>query len=279
MSVVMSNVSVTFGTLRGAVPALADVSLQIDEPGIVGVVGRNRAGKTTLMRVLAGYEPRYAGEVTVCGRQAPRAMADSVLAGDRWPGAGGVSLRSLAAQLSLVHPGFDTARFDELLGRFGCDPRGKASSRGSTSAALAALALATRAPLTMLDEPTLGMDAPSRRTLTEVLIEEQLEEPRIILLSTHLIDESADLFERVLVLDAGRVVADADPSELAGAHRRAEGRVEAVVALHPVGRVTRLGNRAEAIVATQPFPDGVRGSTVGLQDVVSALTEQTGAGK
>ncbi|NHB85648.1 ATP-binding cassette domain-containing protein [Tessaracoccus sp. HDW20] len=203
--------------------ALSAVDLTLDGPAIVGLVGRNRAGKSTLLRVLAGWEPRFRGEVSVFGLPPARAFSRTILAGDRWPHAGGQSFRTLARALSRVHSGFDHDRFGELMQRFGVDPGASAQSRGSVSSGLVCLALAARAPLTMLDEPTLGMDAPSRRTLAEVLVEEQLDDPRRFIVSTHLIDELADLFERVIVLEAGRIRADADPSTLTGGYRQVEG--------------------------------------------------------
>jgi ABC-2 type transport system ATP-binding protein len=261
--VVVENLRVTYSSWRGATEALAGVSLTLREPAIVGLVGRNRAGKSTLLRVLAGREPRYSGEATVFGLSAPRAMGRAIVAGDRWPFAAGQTFKTLARHL----------------GRFGVDPRSSVQSRGSVSSGLACLALAARAPLTMLDEPMLGMDAPSRKTIAEIVVEEQADEPRIIVMSTHLIDEVADLFERVLVLEGGRLRADADPSTLVSRYRRVEGSHDEVARLRVVGDLARLGNRAEAIVEAEGLPTAVRAYPVGLQDLVTALTDPSSGGR
>lgn len=272
-AITLTSLNLDYRTLKGAVRALRDIDLSLDGEAIVGLVGRNRAGKSTLMRVLAGWEPRYRGEVEVFGLPPTRAFGRTILAGDRWPHARGQTFHTLSKALARVHFGFDRGRFTELMDRFGVDPRASVQSRGSVSSGLVCLALATRAPLTLLDEPTLGMDAPSRRTLAEVLVEEQFDNPRHFIVSTHLIGELADLFERVIVLEEGRIRADADPSTLTGGFRRVEGPQEAVLALQPVGRVARLGNLAQAIVPAGPLPEALQSRPVGLQDLVTALTE------
>ena len=271
--VTVNGLNVEYRRHSGSVHALRGIKLTLDEPAIVGLVGRNRAGKSTLMRVLAGWEPRFGGAVDVCGRPPTRADGCAVLVGDRWPHSAGQTFGTLATALSHVHAGFDRGRFDELMARFGVDRDRLVQSRGSASSGLVCLALAARAPLTMLDEPTLGMDAPSRRTLAEVIVEEQMENPRLFLVSTHLIDELADLFERVVVLEAGRVRADADPSQLTGGYRLVHGPLDAIEALHPVGGIARLGGQAQAIVPASQLPDTLRPQSVGLQDLVTALTE------
>lgn len=276
--VVVDNLCVTYSSWRGATEALAGVSLALREPAIVGLVGRNRAGKSTLLRVLAGREPRYTGDATVFGQAAPRAMGQAIVAGDRWPFASGQTFKTLARHLGRAYPAFDYGRFEAMMRRFGVDPRSSVQSRGSVSSGLACLALAARAPLTMLDEPMLGMDAPSRKTIAEIVVEEQAESPRIIVVSTHLIDEAADLFERVLVLEGGRLRADADPSTLVSRYRRVEGAHDDVARLRVVGDVARLGNRAEAIVEVGEMPDTVRAYPVGLQDLVTALTDPSPGG-
>lgn len=273
--VTVDALSVDYAKGGRIVHALRDLTLRLDEPSITGLVGRNRAGKSTLLRVLAGWEPRYSGTASVYGAEPTRAFGKAVLAGDRWPYSEGQTFGTLTRALSRVHAGFDQRRFLQLMDRFGVDPRTSTQSRGSVSSGLVCLALAARAPLTMLDEPTLGMDAPSRRIFAETIVEEQLEVPRIMIVSTHLIDESADLFERVIVLEEGVVRADADPSVLVAGFRRVAGALDAVAALETVGPVARLGNHAEAIAHAGSVPDSMRAAPVGLQELVSALTEPT----
>lgn len=261
----LRNISVEYRRLGGAVRALSHVSLELPDQGLVGLLGRNGAGKTTLMRVLAGNEPRCTGTLDVTG--------PVMYAGDRWPHAQDQSLGSLVSHLARVHPGYDKPRAQELLELFGVRPRSRSLSRGQLSAGLAAIALASRAPVTLLDEPTLGLDAPTRTRLAQAIIEEQADHPRLIVLSTHLIDESAELFERVVVLHEGQVAADDDAEQLRTAHVRVEGPASELDGVATIGPVERLGNHATAIVRRDDAPPHLRAHPVRLQELATVLAE------
>jgi ABC-2 type transport system ATP-binding protein len=84
----------------------------------------------------------------------------------------------------------------------------KKLSRGQLSSVAIVLGLASRASVTLLDEPYLGLDVTGRALFHTMLLRDYGEHPRTIVLSTHLIEESAALFDRVVILDRGRVVVD-----------------------------------------------------------------------
>jgi len=92
----------------------------------------------------------------------------------------------------------------------------KALSRGMLSAASSIVGLASRAPLTIFDEPYLGLDAVARSIFYDRLLEDYAEHPRTVILSTHLIDEISRLLEHLLVIDQGRLVLDEDAEALRG---------------------------------------------------------------
>ena len=94
--------------------------------------------------------------------------------------------------------------------------RVKKLSRGQLSAVGVVLGLASRAPLTIFDEPYLGLDAVARQLFYDRLLADYAEHPRTVVLSTHLIDEVSDLLDHVVVLDRGRVVVDEDTDVLRG---------------------------------------------------------------
>jgi len=261
----LRDLSVAYRKFGGSVQALTGVTVDLPGEGIVGLLGRNGAGKTTLLRVLCGHESRYTGTVDVA--------RPAMYAGDRWPHGYDQSLRSLMGHLARVHPAYDKPRALELLEAFGVDPGQRSLSRGQLSAGLASLALASRARVTLLDEPTLGLDAPSRALLAKAIVEEQGDHPRLIVLSTHLIDECADLFERGLVLHEGRLVVDDDAEELRSAHVRVQGPVADLEGLPVVGPIERLGNQATGIVRRDDAPSHLRAVPVRLQELASVLTE------
>ncbi len=266
-------------TLRyGRTIALDAATLTLPTGTIVGLVGRNGAGKTSLLRVLAGLEPGYSGVARVHGLDARhvgrrpglvhldaplRATADQ-------------SLASLLGHLRRARPGFDADAAARWLDAFGVRKRGtlRALSGGQASAARLSLALASRAPLTLLDEPTLGMDAPSRDLTARAIVEEFEAYPRAFVISTHLIDEASPLFERLWLLDAGRVVADDDAEALRERYVRVQGDAETVAALPHLGELDRLGRRASALVKADDAPEdaSLQVAPVTLQQLVGALT-------
>jgi ABC-2 type transport system ATP-binding protein len=94
--------------------------------------------------------------------------------------------------------------------------RMKALSRGMLSVVGAIVGLASRAPLTIFDEPYLGLDAVAKRIFYNRLLEDYAEHPRTVILSTHLIDEVSRMLEHILVIDQGRLVLDEEAEALRG---------------------------------------------------------------
>ena len=274
----LTDLTVTYRSPGHEARALAGVTATVPAGSIVGLVGRNGAGKTTLLRVLAGREPRFTGAASAFGvpvGRLGRTPGLVHLAASPWPAAWDRDVASLARSLERVRPTFDRARALDLLARFGVRPDAhpRRLSTGQASAAQAALALASRAPLTLLDEPHAGLDAPTRDLLTRLVIEEQELHPRTWVISTHLVDETAPLFERVLVLDAGRLTADAEVEELLSRWVRVEADAAALEGVPRLGDLERLGGRARAIVPTDAVPAGpaVRTHPLTLQALAGVL--------
>lgn len=277
-AVTLDAVGVTFGSPGRSVTALDAVTATLPIHGIVGLIGRNGAGKTTLLRVLAGREPRHAGVASVFGVPAGRLGSFPGLvhlSSPVWAHAADQSLHSLATGLQRANRRFDRDRAHDLLTTFGI-PRAASPRRlssGQASAAMVALALASRAPLTLLDEPQTGLDAPTRALLTRLIVEEQSETPRTWVISTHLIDETAPLFERVLVLDAGRLVTDEPVDDLLLRYVRIDADAASIESLPHVGGLERLGSRASAIIPAGVVPPALASRTrpVTLQELSGFL--------
>ncbi|MDN4472943.1 ABC transporter ATP-binding protein [Demequina zhanjiangensis] len=225
------------------VTALADVSFSIDGPGVYGVLGRNGAGKTTLMNLLTGQDfptsgtARLAGLDPATGSHAFGAIA-FIKESQAYPE--GYKGRHVLKAASGIFPRWDDAYAAQLIEDFGAplDRHMKKLSRGQRSAVGAVVALASRAEVTLLDEPYAGLDAVARQLFYDRLLTDFAEHPRVILMSTHLIDEAADLFQRVLVIDKGRLVIDQDADELRGAAVRLVG---------PAAQVDRLVGSREVL--------------------------------
>jgi ABC-2 type transport system ATP-binding protein len=227
--VTVRGVSKRFGKLA----AVDDISLSLREHAIYGLLGRNGAGKTTLLQMITGQTPLSAGEVEVFGERVYD--NDAVLPGicfireaQRYPDAFRVC--HVLGTGKLLFANWDDAYAHELIADFGL-PLGRAVkklSRGMLSALGVVVGLASRAPLTLFDEPYLGLDAVARQMFYDRLLADYNDHPRTIVLSTHLIDEVSDLIEHVLVIDHGRLIIDEDADTLRGQVLRLSGPAEAI---------------------------------------------------
>ena len=239
--------------------ALDDVSLTVEPGTVTGLLGRNGAGKTTLMRIVTGLEFPTSGAVEVFG-QVP-AENDAVLRRmvfvreeQAYPD---IRVGQAVRVASWFYPNWDQELARQLLADFGLPPgrRIRKLSRGMRSAVGITIGLAARAELTLFDEPYAGLDAVARQLFYDRLLADFAGHPRTVVLSTHLIDEAADLLEHVVMLDHGQVVLDAPADDVRGTTVTVSGpatAVEEFVAGRPVWHRQRLGPRA-AVTVTGPF--------------------------
>jgi ABC-2 type transport system ATP-binding protein len=240
---------------RGQV-ALDNVSLAVEPGTVTGLLGRNGAGKTTLMRIVTGLEFPTVGAVRVFG-EAP-AENDAVLRRmvfvreeQAYPD---IRVCHAIRAASWFYPNWSQDLARQLLTDFDLplQRRLRKLSRGMRSAVGIVIGLAARAELTLFDEPYAGLDAVARQLFYDRLLAEIAERPRTVVLSTHLIDEVADLLEHVVMLDRGRVVLDAPADDVRGTAMTVSGAATAVeefVADRPVWHRQRLGARATVTVA------------------------------
>jgi ABC-2 type transport system ATP-binding protein len=257
----------------GQVAALDGVSLTLTENAIHGLLGRNGAGKTTLMRILIGQEFETAGTVAVFGEH-PYENAGVlsrvcfVRESQRYPERFRVRHALRAAEL--LYPNWDKGFADTLTAGFALPPDRLISklSRGQLSALGVIIGLASRAPLTLFDEPYLGLDAVARQIFYDRLLEDYSEHPRTVVLSTHLIDEVSNLLEHVIVIDDGRIVIDRDADELRGTAATVVGSrsaVEAFTAHREVLHREGIGGLASVTIADISDDDRRAATTAGLE--------------
>lgn len=231
-AVAVRGLSKVYGDMR----ALDDVSFTVGEGVICGLLGRNGAGKTTALQLITGQSLPSAGSVAVFGRapfENARAMRSLcfVKEGQCYPE--NFTVDMILGSAGDLLPGWDAAFADRLVERFNLPRRRRAKklSRGMTSAVGIVIGLASRAPLTLFDEPYLGLDAVARQIFYDELLADYAERPRTVILSTHLIDEVEDLLEHVVLIDKGTVLLDDSTENL---------RQRAIVATGPAGAVDLL---------------------------------------
>jgi len=219
----------------GAFTAIDDVSFTIEENKIYGLLGRNGAGKTTIMQLLTGQDFASGGAITVYG-QSPVENAN-VLANvsfikesQKYPD--NFKPRHVFAAAPTFFANWSKELAEELITAFRVPLNRdiKKLSRGQLSAVGVIVGLASRAPITFFDEPYLGLDAVARQLFYDRLLEDYAEHPRTIILSTHLIDEVSDLLEHVILIDEGRILIDTDAEELRGSASTVVGKAADVAA-------------------------------------------------
>jgi len=205
----------------GKVAAVSDVSFSIEENSICGLLGRNGAGKTTLMRLVTGQEFASAGEIRVFGENPVEnagVLARTCFVRESQVYPDGFRGKHVLRAAAHLFPNWDADYAARLVDEFRVplDRRMKKMSRGQRSSVGVIIGLASRAELTLLDEPYAGLDAVARELFYDHLLRDYSENPRTIVLSTHLIDEAARLLEHVLVVDNGSLLMDAAADDLRG---------------------------------------------------------------
>ncbi|SUE13621.1 ABC transporter ATP-binding protein [Rhodococcus gordoniae] len=224
------------GMQFGDVAALTDADFTLHRNTIYGLLGRNGAGKTTLMQLLAGHLRPTTGSVEVFGAdpyENTAVLQQLCFVADTQRHPDDLRVGHVLASAELLLPLWDRGYAERLAERFAlpCGRKVKKLSRGMSSALGIVVGLASRAPVTIFDEPYLGLDAVARQMFYDELLLDYAERPRTVVLSTHLIDEVADLLEHVLVLDRGHLVVDEDTDTL---------RTRAAQATGPADEVARI---------------------------------------
>jgi len=208
----------------GATEAVCAVSFEVGAGRIFGLLGPNGAGKTTTLECILGLRRPDAGSIRINGwdirTQATRAK---MLVGAQLQDAT-LQDKITPRQALDLFGSFYPRSFagEELLGRFDLEDKADAPyatlSSGQRRRLFLALALINRPTLLVLDEPTADLDPQARRKL-RILIQEMRAEGRAVLLSTHDLEEAAQLCDQVAIMDGGRLIAAAPPAELIGRAR------------------------------------------------------------
>ncbi|MCB0999421.1 MAG: ABC transporter ATP-binding protein [Acidimicrobiales bacterium] len=283
----LRDVTVRFGSTL----AVDAVTTTIPAGAIVGLLGRNGAGKSTLLRTLAAHRRPSDGTVRVAGEdpyEHERLMADLCLVRHDGDFNLDVSVADSIAIAAALRPHWDGATLDRLMERFRLQSnRTKvgALSLGQRAALAVSIGIATRSPVTMFDEPHLGLDAPSRYAFYDELLATYIAMPRTIIVSTHLIDEVASLLEHVLIIDRGALLVHEPADELRTRGLELTGpsaAVDEITGGMAVLSSRTLGPTTSAVVFGEDHGDlqdraaaaGVEVGPIPLQDLFVAMTSQ-----
>jgi len=186
---------------------------------IVGLFGKNGAGKSTLLRLLIGLLFPKGGMVKIAGHypkeREPDFLEHVYLLSDEMKYPASMRVKSYVETMAPFYPLFSFSQFNEILGDFGIDRSSKlgALSLGQRKKVFLSFALSTNCKLLLFDEPTNGLDIPSKSVFRKVVVG-NLTEDQTMIISTHLVADVEKLIDRVAILNEGKLALDADLMEL-----------------------------------------------------------------
>lgn len=216
---------------------LKGLELHLEKGKIYGLIGRNGAGKTTLLSLMSGQNPVTSGEITLDGKAVweNQEMMDKIcFSREINPmtnyGVNEMKVKEYFKMASIYMPNWDQTLAEELVKTFELNVNKKINklSKGMLSMVTITVALASKAEFTFMDEPVAGVDVVMREQFYRVLLEEFAESGRTFVISTHIIEEAADVFEEVIMLDGGKILLKENTQDLLDRARHISGVAEAV---------------------------------------------------
>jgi ABC-2 type transport system ATP-binding protein len=253
----------------GAVRALAGIDFTIAPGRIVGLIGRNGAGKTTALKAVLGLTS-YEGHLDVLGidpfkrrhelMQRVSFIADVAVL-PPWMRVG-----RLLDYVAESHPGFDRERAMRFLDTetVRLRARVKTLSKGMIAQLHLAIVMAIDASLLVLDEPTLGLDIVYRKKFYDALLNDYFDHSRTILVSTHQIEEIEHLLTDVMFIERGRLLLASSIDALADRYCEVRVAREHEVSARTLGPITERDSFGQKIML---FEDRARGDLESLGEV------------
>ena len=213
----------------GKQEVLHNIDLTLEPGKIYGLIGRNGAGKTTLLSILSAQNPATSGEIYLGEElvwENPKALEHIFFSREISPNGAadstGLKVKDYLEMAEAYLPKWDKKMAEELVDLFHLDRKKKTLklSKGMLSMLSIVLALASKADFTFLDEPVSGLDVVAREQFYRLL--------RTFVISTHIIEEAADLFEEVIFLHQGKILLKENTQELLEHSIYVSGRAEEV---------------------------------------------------
>lgn len=243
----LNDVSFSYGKTE----ALKHVSLVEKEPIIAGLWGRNGAGKTTLMKLISGLEQQSQGDILIDGivpYNNSTAMKHVTYMQENQPFSDLWNVNDALRFGSYFNENWDQALADELIHLFELPRKKKIRkfSKGMQTMIKITVGLASKAPVTVMDEPTNGLDAHMRKQFYDAMLDTFEEHPRLILLSTHHIDEIEPLCEKIAIVDQNTITRYEETEKLKMQGILVTGEAEAVRAFIGSSKILEersLGNQ------------------------------------
>jgi ABC-2 type transport system ATP-binding protein len=195
---------------RRGLPLFSNLNLQLPAGTLCGLLGANGAGKSTLLKLLAGLSFPQSGRCSVLGhepaRREPELLSDLFLLPEEFQ-LPPIEAAAYGQRYGSLYPRFDAGMFERLLAELQTPRQQKLNtlSQGQKKKFLLAFGLATQARLLILDEPTNGLDIPSKSQFRRLLID-HFDPERSFLISTHQVHDLQGLIDSVMVLAQGEIL-------------------------------------------------------------------------
>lgn len=274
----VKNINKSFGKTI----ALEDMTLTLKENCIYGLLGRNGAGKSTLLGILSGRLHADSGEFIIDGEKAAgndrqlgkiHMMSEQLLYDPK------MKITEMFKTAALFYPDYDMEYALKLCDEYKLDPKKKLNklSTGYRTIASCINALSCGAEFVFLDEPVLGIDANHRDMFYKHIISRYNEKPATYVISTHLIEESANLIERAIVIKEGKLLFDKDTDELKNMGYIISGKDELVRNYAEGKKIIggeSLASFTSLYILGEPdaLPEGVTAEPMTLQQLFIQLT-------
>lgn len=194
-------------------PVFKGINLELKEGCIYGLLGQNGVGKTTLLKIISGLIKSDGGKCVVNGAnpflRQPDFLKDIYYVSEDFVGPD-QPVETFVKNMGGFYPNFDLELFYKLMAIFEVNPASKFTklSYGQQKKAIISVAMSLRTRLLLLDEPSNGLDIPSKSQLRRVIAESATEESTIVI-STHQVRDLENLIDPIIILDKEEVLLDA----------------------------------------------------------------------
>ncbi len=280
----------------GKQQVLENLDLTIESGKIYGLIGRNGVGKTTLLGILTGQTTLDSGAVTYDGqpvwenREALRHICFSrELSATIGQGKNAQKASYYLKAAKIFYENWDEDYAQQLVKKFNLNTKKQICqlSKGQSSLVSIIIGLASGAPLTILDEPVAGLDVVAREDFYHLLLEDYQQTNRTFIISTHIIEEAANVFEEVIFLDGGKVLEHCPTEDLIAQFHTVSGHEDSVTAVcnglevlstQKLGRQLVCVVRGDGVKLQQAKSQDVDILPMNLQKIFVALCGHSGEG-
>jgi ABC-2 type transport system ATP-binding protein len=207
-----------FSYLRKQAPLFQDLNCELSSGSIVGLLGKNGAGKTSLLKLMIGLLQPTEGSVRIMehepGEREPSLLQDIYFLPEEFHHPA-ISIRNYVKANAGFYPRFDPQLLNRLITDFELPENKRLSqlSYGQKKKFLISFALSTKCRLLVLDEPTNGLDIPSKAIFRRVMAG-SLDDNQLVIISTHQVRDVENLIDRILMLEKGKFIMQKDLYEI-----------------------------------------------------------------